>query len=115
MGIYIPSKTEIKIYYLIGFYVNNNKNSIINTIGNIYFINNNPNNIMKDLIIRYSISTVISFTTGVVTYFATMLSTVESFSELSGGALLMGALFAGSRLAVKVIVELLQELKKISN
>jgi len=70
---------------------------------------------MKSLIIRYSISTLISFATGVITYFATMLNSVDSFDELSGGALLMGALFAGSRLAVKVIVELLQELKKISN
>jgi len=65
---------------------------------------------MKDTIIKYLISTALSFATGFFGYMLMALETGETFSDLSWRAVLLGAAYAGVRLVIKTIVEFLPKL-----
>jgi hypothetical protein len=65
---------------------------------------------MNKTLQEYLISTLITFVTGMLTYVAVAMESAETFADLSWKAVLLGAIFAGLRLAVKAVLQFLPKL-----
>ena len=59
---------------------------------------------MKKELITLLISTVLSFVTGCLTYIYTAMETAETFADLGWKAVFLGAVFAGIRLMIKLVL-----------
>ena len=88
---YENSKGSYTTYYIITYLLFNNNN-------------------MKDLIKEYAISTALTFFTGMIAYLAIAMDGAQTFSDLSWGAVILGALFAGLRLVVKSLIQVMPKL-----
>jgi len=65
----------------------------------------------KETLVRYAVSTLISFLTGFLSSLALFFGSAEGWGDLSLKAVLMASIFAGVRLAVKYLAELLPKVK----